>query len=102
VPAVTPVATVAELAQRLGAETRSYVAWEEGSIAFRDALRADPRPGPFVAVVGPEGGLEAGEVALLASAGARPVSLGRRILRADWAAAALGAALSHETGGLLP
>ncbi len=91
------------LVERLSAESRAYVAWEEErSVSLRDALRADGDPRAIVGIVGPEGGLEPAEVQALERAGARPVSLGRRILKADWAAAALAAALAHETGGLLP
>jgi 16S rRNA (uracil1498-N3)-methyltransferase len=91
------------LIERLPTEARTYVAWEEErSVSLRDALRADGAPRPVVGVVGPEGGLEQAEVQALERAGARPVSLGRRVLRADWAAAALAAAIAHETGGLLP
>ena len=92
-----------ELVERLPAAGRTYVAWEEErTVSLRDALRADGAPRLIAGVVGPEGGLEQAEVRALEAAGARPVSLGRRILRADWAAAALAAAVAHETGGLLP
>lgn len=79
------------------------VAWEEERTAgLREALRALAGTGPLVAVVGPEGGLDPAEVRELERVGARTVSLGHRVLRADWAAAALAAAVSLETGGLLP
>ena len=89
--------------EELPAGARVLVAWEEErGTRLRDALRSLAGARPLVAVVGPEGGLDSGEVGALGRAGAVPVSLGRRVLRADWAAAALAAAVSLETGGLLP
>lgn len=102
-PRILAPLTMDGLIERLPTEGRTYAAWEEErSLSLRDALRADGAPRLIVGVVGPEGGLDPAEVRALERAGARPVSLGRRILRADWAAAALAAALAHETGGLLP
>jgi 16S rRNA (uracil1498-N3)-methyltransferase len=102
-PRILEPLTVEGLIERLPPGGRTYAAWEEElSVSLRDALRADGTPHLVVGVVGPEGGLEPAEVRTLERAGARPVSLGRRILRADWAAAALAAAMAHETGGLLP
>jgi len=87
----------------LPAGARVLVAWEEErGTGLRDALRSLGAARPLVAVVGPEGGLDPEEVRALEGAGARPVSLGRRVLRADWAAAALATAVSLEAGGLLP
>lgn len=52
--------------------------------------------GPLSLVVGPEGGLEPGEIERLRAAGARPLTLGSRVLRFETAAiAALAVALLH-------
>jgi 16S rRNA (uracil1498-N3)-methyltransferase len=102
-PRIHEPQTLEELIGRLRAGGGTYVAWEEEqSLSLRDALRQDGAPRLIVGVVGPEGGLAAAEVRALEGAGGRVVSLGRRILRADWAAAAVAAAVAHETGGLLP
>jgi 16S rRNA (uracil1498-N3)-methyltransferase len=78
------------------------VAWEECDGNLLGVL-PDLRPShAAVCVVGPEGGLEADEVAGLQGMGFVSVSLGRRVLRADWAAAALAMVLSQKSGGLLP
>ena len=47
-------------------------------------------------VIGPEGGLERGEVQTLTAQGAVPVSLGRRILRTETAGAAMLAEVLYE------
>ena len=83
---------VDELAAFAARAARCYVLWEAaGGSAEACALLgpADLVPGPCLLVVGPEGGLEAGEVERLRSTGMVPVSLGRSILR--WETAALHA-----------
>ena len=51
-------------------------------------------------VVGPEGGFGPDEVALAVSSGFSPVSLGRRILRADTAAITFVSIIQYEWGDL--
>ncbi|MGE4552316.1 MAG: 16S rRNA (uracil(1498)-N(3))-methyltransferase [Desulfovibrionaceae bacterium] len=70
---------------------RCYVLWE-GAAADETSPLLHPEdlvPGPCLLVIGPEGGLETGEVARLTAAGMLPVSLGRSVLR--WETAALHA-----------
>ena len=79
------------------------VAWEEeSSRSLSDVVRSLDRPRAIGLVVGPEGGLSGDEVRLLSDRGLAPVHVGRRIMRADWAAAAIASMLSYELGGLLP
>lgn len=47
-------------------------------------------------IIGPEGGFEKEEIEHLASKGAKVVSLGKRILRAETAAIVVGGVLVHE------
>jgi 16S rRNA (uracil1498-N3)-methyltransferase len=59
----------------------------------------DARDRSLTIIVGPEGGLEADEVQRLGAAGARPLTLGPRVLRFETAAmAALAVALLHTPG----
>jgi 16S rRNA (uracil1498-N3)-methyltransferase len=80
------------------------VPWEDaaGAPGIGDALReAGANAGSAVAVVvGPEGGMEAGEVESLALAGAVTVSLGSTILRTETAALVAVALAAYELGGL--
>lgn len=57
-----------------------------------------PGDGDLVLVVGPEGGLDAAELAAFAAAGARTVRLGDPVLRTSTAGAAALAVLSARTG----
>ncbi|BAK68007.1 putative ribosomal RNA small subunit methyltransferase E [Sphingobium sp. SYK-6] len=64
-----------------------FFADETGGAPMRDAFAA--HPGPAALLVGPEGGFAPAERALIrAHPGARPISLGPRILRAETAAIA--------------
>jgi 16S rRNA (uracil1498-N3)-methyltransferase len=80
----------------------ALVAWEEEARATLFDALSGVRAGRVMLIVGPEGGLAPSEVERLSGAGALAVSVGRRILRADWAAAAISAMISHQLGGLLP
>lgn len=80
----------------------SLIAWEKqtgGSL--RAALRERLASGPISAVnlmIGPEGGFEAAEVELAAQCGVQPVTLGRRILRAETAGITAAALILYELG----
>jgi 16S rRNA (uracil1498-N3)-methyltransferase len=76
------------------------VPWEmEKSYSLRQALGQirGRRIGIFV---GPEGGLTSDEVGLATANGIRPVTLGRRILRAETASVAAVTAAMYELGEL--
>lgn len=98
---LSPV-TFADILQH-GQDTGSLkvILWErEDSRDLKELLKAS-RPGYyFVGMVGPEGGFSAGEVDAATQAGFIPVSLGRRILRAETAAITLVAIVQYEWGDL--
>ncbi|MDQ3752455.1 MAG: 16S rRNA (uracil(1498)-N(3))-methyltransferase [Actinomycetota bacterium] len=85
-----------ELTSKLSGEESALILWEEASEPLRARLPSDPER--LALVVGPEGGLDHGEVEELAAAGASPVSLGPRILRTENAAAVAGAAVAWHYG----
>jgi len=97
VPVVAPVDDLA--VQVTASPGPRLVCWEEGGQPLSAALPADP-PDALTLVVGPEGGLEAGEVAACAEAGAVPVTLGPLVLRAETAAIAAAAAVGFRYGHL--
>jgi len=76
---------------------------EEGEASLRDALRAAGSASPEATVhlfVGPEGGFSQDEVDLARGYGLQPVTLGRRILRAETAGLVAAAAILYEGGDL--
>lgn len=86
-------------AQRRGGTV--LIPWEEeGSRSLKDPLRPKSGARPFSVslFIGPEGGFEAEEVAVAREAGAVPVTLGPRILRAETAAIATTATVLYELG----
>lgn len=102
-PRVERVRQLPEVETLVTGADLALVAWEEErATSLRDRLSQAGRPGRIVLVVGPEGGLSAAEVDLLAAAGAASVSVGQRVLRADWAGPAAAAMIACQVGGLLP
>ena len=77
------------------------ILWEEeGALDLKACLKSSPIVKKFRGMVGPEGGFTHEEVRLAEAKGFTPVSLGRRILRAETAAIALAAIVQYEFGDL--
>lgn len=92
----------AEIAPLIEEHALSLIAWEdEDRTSIRQALQASSGAASAMAVIGPEGGLSEREVELARSHGARCVSLGKRVLRAETAAIAACAAIMYELEGEL-
>lgn len=86
-PALDPLTRLADLLGSWSLERRLFFADEEGGAPIAEAIAANP--GPAALLIGPEGGFDDEErAAIRSTAGAVPVSLGSRILRADTAAVA--------------
>jgi 16S rRNA (uracil1498-N3)-methyltransferase len=81
---------------------RVYVPWELAPpLPLRDALAHDAAGARTVLLaIGPEGGFAADEIARATDAGAKVVSLGRRILRTETAALVVLSILAYERGDL--
>ena len=90
-----------EVSRRAGLK---LLPWEEESeVSLRGVLRAEASSGPEAAVhlfVGPEGGFSQDEVELAQGHGLLPVTLGRRILRAETAGLVAATAVLYERGDL--
>jgi 16S rRNA (uracil1498-N3)-methyltransferase len=77
------------------------ILWErEESTDLKKLLRAHPSSARFIGMVGPEGGFTGTEIDMAGKAGFIPVSIGRRILRAETAAVTLVAIVQYEWGDL--
>lgn len=84
-----------------GVDALKIILWEkEESRDLKDLLKSSQPCGQFVGIVGPEGGFSEKEAAIAKKAGFIPVSLGRRILRAETAAITLVAIAQYEWGDL--
>ncbi|HET7397299.1 MAG TPA: 16S rRNA (uracil(1498)-N(3))-methyltransferase [Intrasporangium sp.] len=91
-PVVSPPVTAGSLADRVRESALALVLHEEATEPL--ATVALPAAGDVLVVVGPEGGISGRELDALVAAGARPVRLGRTILRASSAGPAALAVLS--------
>ena len=77
------------------------IAYEcEDRMSLKTALREAGQLDDLLLIIGPEGGISEGELAKAREAGAVPVSLGRRILRAETAGLVAMSAIFYETGDL--
>lgn len=82
-------------------ETLGIIPWEqEYRCGLKQVLKSHRQARNILLWVGPEGGLDPCEVALIARAGAFPVSLGPRILRTETAGLAVMAMILYELGDL--
>ena len=98
VPTIGETLTAAQLCRALPAHSLALVPWEEqrtGSIAAQLSGQTD-----IALIIGPEGGIDPAEIRELTEAGARPVTLGRRIFRTETAGLAALIALMTLTGNL--
>ena len=69
----------------------AVVPWEEGGLPLAGAAKGLSKD--VAVIIGPEGGITENEIELFKSAGAVPVTLGKRILRTETAAIATVSAL---------
>ncbi len=100
IPQVCQPVAIENLAASLPGEKHIFVFWEEGGQPLKEVLRDDKSNKPLYLVIGPEGGLEEGEVQSVLQAGGLPVTLGPRILRTETAGLAALAAVMYQWGDL--
>jgi 16S rRNA (uracil1498-N3)-methyltransferase len=73
------------------------IAWEETKdVTLREALAAGKRPSAISLFIGPEGGFAAEEIIAAQTAALIPITLGKRILRAETAALVASALILYE------
>ncbi len=78
------------------AEATRLIPWEEErNVDLRTALRPT---GPVHLFIGPEGGLTAEEIEMARAQGVQPITLGRRILRAETAGLVAASAIFYARG----
>ncbi|MFC0678230.1 16S rRNA (uracil(1498)-N(3))-methyltransferase [Lysobacter korlensis] len=95
-PEVAPLATTAEVAGLAAADT--VLVLEPSAEERLAAVTLSRAAGRVYLVVGPEGGIAPGELERFRSAGARPVRLGREVLRTSTAGPSALAVLSANSG----
>ena len=100
IPQVQAVQSVSQMLANNNCKTK-IIAYEcEDRMSLKTALREAGQLDDLLLIIGPEGGISEGELAKTREAGAVPVSLGRRILRAETAGLVAMSAIFYETGDL--
>ena len=103
IPEVQPVQTIAQMLAANDCATK-IIAYEcEDKKSLKVALKEAQAKGALtdlLLIIGPEGGISEAELETARAAGAVPVSLGRRILRAETAGLVAISAIFYETGDL--
>ena len=99
--AIDEPVSVAEAAKRISDYELGLMLWEEArGYRLTDAHAETPDARSIAYIVGPEGGISAREAEVFAGAGAKSVTLGPRILRAETAAVAGCAVIMNLWGDL--
>jgi len=100
IPQVQAVQSVSQMLANNNCKTK-IIAYEcEDRMSLKAALREAGQLDDLLLIIGPEGGISEGELSKAREAGAVPVSLGRRILRAETAGLVAMSAIFYETGDL--
>jgi len=103
IPEIGEIMAFAEMLRSASPEGLNLICWEEESAkGIREILR-DPKLQKikkFLVVIGPEGGFDKDEIIHALPLGFVSVSLGKRVLRVDTAAAAVLSVLQYERGAL--
>lgn len=100
IPQVQAVQSVSQMLANNNCKTK-IIAYEcEDRMSLKTALREAGQLDDLLLIIGPEGGISEGELTKAREAGAVPVSLGRRILRAETAGLVAMSAIFYETGDL--
>jgi len=100
-PACRPLTAFDTLIDTAGEFDLKLICWEgERRQGLTDLLREGPAGGALLVLIGPEGGFSQTEIDRALTAGFQPVSLGRRVLRAETAALAVIAIIQYLLGNL--
>ena len=96
IPRVLDALSLENAAEMAKKSEKILLFYENGGVTLKKALERNKKPASIAIFVGPEGGFEASEVDLLATAGGAICTLGRRILRTETAAIVATALVIYE------
>ena len=98
VPDIEPLQDYSEMVQNIPQEFLRLVLWEIGGAKLKEILKGSEEKKQIFFIVGPEGGLTPEEIELAKQNGFAPVTLGKRILRAETASLCFLSVLQYELG----
>ena len=104
IPKIEHVIKIKEISEHVSEYDMIIVPYKKAEgYSFKDAIEElkikDNKNLNIGIVIGPEGGYEPSEVELLQNAGAKVVTLGKRILRTETVALAMASVIMYELGG---
>ena len=92
---------IPEMLEHCGSYDLVVVAWEEEERRrLRDVMKSAGKVDSVAVIIGPEGGFDKNEVQLVEKHGARVFSMGKQILRSEFAGIAAATMIMYELGEL--
>jgi 16S rRNA (uracil1498-N3)-methyltransferase len=99
-PEVRPLQDYDEMLRLVPADVLRFILWEREGVPLKQVLKRSPEKKKVFFIVGPEGGLSEAEVEESKKTGFVPVTLGKRIVRAETASLCLLSILQYEWGDI--
>jgi 16S rRNA (uracil1498-N3)-methyltransferase len=100
IPKIEPLQDYSEMLQIASPDSFRLILWEREGIKLKEVLERSKEKTRIFSVIGPEGGFSQEEVEEAKRAGFIPVTLGKRILRAETASLCLLSILQYERGDI--
>jgi 16S rRNA (uracil1498-N3)-methyltransferase len=100
VPKIESLQDYSEMLHAASTDDLRLILWEREGIKFKEVLGRSKEKMKVFFIIGPEGGFSQDEVDEAKRAGFLPVTLGRRILRAETASLCFLSILQHEWGDM--
>ncbi len=100
VPKIEPVQDYSEMLRTAASNALRLILWEREGMKLKEILEGSKERKKIFFVIGPEGGFSQREIEEGKSAGFIPVTLGRRILRAETASLCFLSILQYEQGDI--
>jgi 16S rRNA (uracil1498-N3)-methyltransferase len=100
VPKIESLQDYSDMLRMASPNTLRLILWEREGIKLKEILERSKERKKIFFIIGPEGGFSQGEVEEAKRAGFIPVTLGRRILRAETASLCFLSILQYEKGDI--
>lgn len=100
VPKIESLQVYSDMLQMASTEDLRLILWERDGVKLKEVLEKSKEKRKIFFIIGPEGGFNQLEVDEAKKAGFTPVTLGRRILRAETASLCFLSILQYERGDI--
>ena len=100
VPKIESVQGYSEMLRKASQNTLCLILWEKEGVRLKEVLEGSGKRKKVFFIIGPEGGFSREEVEEAKRAGFIPVTLGRKILRAETASLCFLSILQYEQGDI--